>query len=100
MLQCSAGSQTFTTGTENLTANQILSIAYLSPSSGNSLGFKDCFCTSITLNGDAGTEGGRIKFSATFKTGSLPQDLTEGAITTIDQAITSNNFLFPVRRNI
>tara|TARA_R110002051_G_scaffold152365_1_gene224985 strand:- start:4 stop:1029 length:1026 start_codon:yes stop_codon:yes gene_type:complete len=92
LLSCNAGSQTFTTGTENQTANQILSIAYLSPSSGNSLGFKDCFCTSITLNGDAGTEGGRIKFSATFKTGSLPQDLTEGTITTIDTAITSNNY--------
>lgn len=92
LLQCDSGSQTFTTGTENQTANQILSIAYLSPSSGNTLGFKDCFCTSITLNGDAGTEGGRIKFSATFKSGSLPQDLTEGTITTIDQAITSNNY--------
>ena len=33
------------------------------------LAFKDCFLTSLTLNGDAGTEGGRIKFSATFQTG-------------------------------
>ena len=83
--------QTFTTGTENQTANQILSIAYISPSSGNTLGFKDCFCTSITLSGDAGTEGGRIKFDATFKTGSLPEDLTDDALT-IDTEISSNNY--------
>tara|TARA_R100001594_G_scaffold84538_1_gene119072 strand:- start:63 stop:1088 length:1026 start_codon:yes stop_codon:yes gene_type:complete len=91
LLACDSGSQTFTTGTENQTANQILSIAYSSPSSGNTLAFKDCFCTAITLNGDAGTEGGRIKFSATFKTGSLPADLTNTAIAT-DTAITNNNY--------
>ena len=90
LLECNKGSQTFTTGTENQTASQILSIAYSSPSSGNTLAFKDCFCTSITLNGDSGTEGGRVKFSATFKTGSLP-DLTNSNIA-IDQAITNNNY--------
>ena len=91
LLSCNSSSQTFTTGTENQTANQILSIAYSSPSSGNTLAFKDCFCTSITLNGDSGTEGGRVKFSATFKTGSLPADLTNSNIA-IDQAITNNNY--------
>ena len=30
------------------------------------LSFKDCVVTSLTLNGDTGTEGGRIKFSATL----------------------------------
>ena len=85
------GSQTFTTATSNQTGNQILSICYSSPSSGNTLAFKDCFCTSITLNGDMGTEGGRVKFSATFKTGSLPADLTNTDIA-IDTAITSNDY--------
>ena len=91
LLASNAGSQTFTSGTENQTANQILSIAYSSPASGNTLAFKNCFCTSITLNGDGNTEGGRIKFSATFKTGSLPADLTNSDIA-IDTAISSNNY--------
>jgi hypothetical protein len=86
-----AGSQTFTTATENQTDNQILSIIYSSPSSGNSLGFKDCFCTALSFNGDAGTEGGRVKFSATFKTGSVPADLTHSDIA-IDTAISSSNY--------
>jgi len=85
------GSVTFTSATTGQTGNQILSICYKSPSSGNALAFKDCFCTNLTLNGDAGTEGGRIKFSATFKTGSLPADLTNTDIT-IDTAITANNY--------
>ena len=85
------GSVTFTSASSSQTGNQILSIIYRSPSSGNSLGFKDCFCTSLSLNGDAGTEGGRIKFSATFKTGSLPDDLT-GSDIAIDTAISSNNY--------
>ena len=85
------GSVTFTSASSGQTGNQILSIIYSSPSSGNALGFKDCFCTSLSLNGDAGTEGGRIKFSATFKTGSLPSDLTSTDIAT-DTAISSNNY--------
>ena len=83
--------QTFTTATVDQTNISILSIVYRSPSSGNDLSFKDCFCTSLTLNGDMGTEGGRIKYSATFKTGSLPTDLTD-AQTTVDTAITANNY--------
>ena len=85
------GSSTLTSATTNQTDMQIFSIAYQSPSSGNTLAFKDCFCTSLSLSGDAGTEGGRIKFSATFKTGSLPADLTNSAIA-IDTAITANNY--------
>jgi len=89
-VQSNEPSQTFTTATTNQTDMQIFSIAYKSPSSGNTLAFKDCFCTSLSLNGDMGTEGGRVKFSATFKTGSLPADLTNSDITT-DTYITANN---------
>lgn len=86
-----AGATTFTTATTNQTDMQIFSIAYQSPSTGNTLAFKDCFCTSLSLNADMGTEGGRVKFSATFKSGSLPADLTNTAIA-IDTAISSNNY--------
>ena len=58
------------------------------------LSFKDCVVTSLTLNGDTGTEGGRVKFSATFQTGSVVEDLTDAA-TTVDTAFTaaSENYL-------
>ena len=52
------------------------------------LSFKDCVVTSLSLSGDTGTEGGRIKFSATFQTGSTVEDLTDAA-TTVDTAFTS-----------
>jgi len=80
----------FTSGTENQTANQILSIMFKTPATGHGMAFKDCFCTSLSLTGDAGTEGGRIKFSATFKTGSLPV-LNQSDIG-IDTAISQNNY--------
>ena len=87
----SAGAvQNLSSATVNQTANQILSIAYKSPASGHAIGLKDCFCTAISFNGDAGTEGGRIKFSATFKTGSAP--ILNQADIAIDTAITSNNY--------
>ena len=81
---------TFTSGTENQTANQILSIMYKTPATGHGMAFKDCFCTSLSLTGDAGTEGGRIKFSATFKTGSLP--ILNQSDIGIDTAISQNNY--------
>ena len=58
------------------------------------LAFKDCVCTSLTLSGDTGTEGGRIKFSATFQTGSTVEDLTDAA-TTADTgfAASENRFM-------
>tara|TARA_Y100000361_G_C11129434_1_gene327987 strand:+ start:292 stop:1311 length:1020 start_codon:yes stop_codon:yes gene_type:complete len=90
-IAANSGAQNLTSATTNQTANQILSIIYSSPTSGKDMAFKDCFCTSLSLNGDAGTEGGRIKFSATFKTGSLPADLTNSSIA-VDTAITSNNY--------
>ena len=87
----SAGAvQNMSAATTNQTANQLLSIAYKSPASGHAIGLKDCFCTSISFNGDAGTEGGRVKFSATFKTGSLP--ILNQADIAIDTAITANNY--------
>ena len=83
---------TLTAATTNQTGEQLLSIVYKSGYGTNAdLSFKDCFCTNLVLSGDAGTEGGRIKFSATFKTGSLVADLTD-ATTTIDTAITANDY--------
>ena len=52
------------------------------------LSFKDCVVTSLSLNGDTGTESGRIKFSATFHTGSIVEDLTDAA-TTVDTAFSA-----------
>lgn len=87
----SAGAvQNMTNATENQTANQLLSICYKTPASGHAIGLKDCFCTAISFNGDSGTEGGRVKFSATFKTGSLP--ILNQADVAIDTAISSNNY--------
>ena len=90
-VQTNEPTQTFVAATDDQQDMQIFSIAYNSPSSGNTLAFKDCFCTSLSLNGDMGTEGGRIKFSATFKTGTPPEDLTDGLLT-VDTAITANNY--------
>ena len=82
--------QNMTNATANQTANQLLSICYKTPASGHAIGLKDCFCTAISFNGDSGTEGGRVKFSATFKTGSLP--ILNQADVAIDTAISSNNY--------
>tara|TARA_Y100000310_G_scaffold240658_1_gene244534 strand:+ start:1068 stop:2087 length:1020 start_codon:yes stop_codon:yes gene_type:complete len=85
------GAQTFTTATSNDTDQGMLSIVYASPLTDTDLSFKDCFCTSLSLNGDMGTEGGRVKYSATFKTGSLPTDLSD-ATTAVDTAITAADY--------
>tara|TARA_R100001443_G_scaffold1147_1_gene4427 strand:+ start:3413 stop:4429 length:1017 start_codon:yes stop_codon:yes gene_type:complete len=90
-LLTSAGAvQNMTSATANQTANQLLSVAYKSPASGHAMGFKDVFCTAISFNADAATEGGRIKFSATFKTGSAP--IMNQADIAIDTVISSNNY--------
>tara|TARA_R100000655_G_scaffold847_1_gene3462 strand:- start:2627 stop:3643 length:1017 start_codon:yes stop_codon:yes gene_type:complete len=90
-LLTSAGAvQNMTSATVNQTANQLLSVAYKSPASGHAMGFKDVFCTAISFNADAATEGGRIKFSATFKTGSAP--IMNQADIAIDTVISSNNY--------
>jgi hypothetical protein len=90
LLTSSQGANFMAVGAENQTANQILSIVYKSPASGHTSAFKDCFCTSVSLNADAGTEGGRVKFSATFKSGSLPT-LNDSSLAA-DTAISSNNY--------
>jgi len=82
--------QNMTSATADQTANQLLSICYKTPASGHAIGLKDCFCTAISFNGDGGTEGGRIKFSATFKTGSAA--VLNQADLAIDQIITANNY--------
>ena len=58
-------------------AGTLLSLIMVSPLSNSDLAFKDCVVTSLTLNGDATTEGGRVKFSATFQTGTLAEDLSD-----------------------
>lgn len=90
-IAANSGAQNLTSASSSQTANQILSVIYSSPTSNKDMAFKDCFCTSLSFNGDAATEGGRIKFSATFKTGSLPADLTNSTIA-VDTAITANNY--------
>ena len=90
LLTSQQGANYLAVGAENQTENQILSILYKSPASGHTLAFKDCFCTAISFNGDAGTEGGRVKFSATFKSGSAPT-LNDSSLS-VDTAITANNY--------
>lgn len=74
-------------GTTGLTAAdfKLMTIVYSSPLSNSDLVFEDCVCTALTLNGDMGTEAGRVKFSATFKTGTKPHDLslTSEAVDTV-----------------
>lgn len=43
-----------------------------SPLSNSAMIFPGCVVTALSFNGDMGTESGRIKFSATFKTGHIP----------------------------
>ena len=75
-------------------AGVLLSIVIKSAFGTNAdLSFKDCVCTSLTLNADAGTEGGRVKFSATFQTGSVVEDLTDAA-TTVDTAFAASENYF------
>ena len=74
-------------------AGTLLSIAMISPITDMDLGFKDCVVTALSLSGDAGNEGGRIKFSATFKTGSAvdaTQATTVGAVDTAFTAASEN----------
>ena len=87
-----ASAQSVGTGDTGQTGT-LLSIAMISPIADMDLGFKDCVVTALSLSGDAGTEGGRIKFSATFKTGSAvdaTQATTVGAVDTAFTAATEN----------
>jgi hypothetical protein len=81
--------------TDSSQAGTLLSVVIRSGFGTNAdLSFKDCVVTSLSLSGDAGTEGGRVKFSATFQTGSNVEDLTD-AQTAVDTAFTaaSENYL-------
>ena len=66
--------------TDSSQAGTLLSVIVTSPLSASDLAFKDCVVTSLTLNGDTGTEGGRVKFSVTFQTGTLAEDLSDESI--------------------
>ena len=74
-------------------AGTLLSVVVKSPLSNSDLSFKDCVVTSLSLNGDAGTEGGRIKFSATFQTGTVVEDLSD-ASTTVDTTFAASENYF------
>ena len=75
------------------TSNQVLSVVMKSAASNSDLTFKDCFVTSLTLSGDAGTEGSRVKFSATFQSGTklASGELTATSIA-VDTAFTANDY--------
>ena len=75
------------------TSNQVLSVVMKSAASNSDLTFKDCFVTSLTLSGDAGTEGGRVKFSATFQSGTkLASDELTATSIAVDTAFTANDY--------
>ena len=74
-------------------AGTLLSVVIKSPLTDTDLSFKDCVVTALTLNGDVGTEGGRIKFSATLQTGSLVEDLSD-ASTTVDTSFGASENYF------
>ena len=80
------------TATTGLTASHfnLITIVYSSPQADTDLVFEDCVVSSLSLNGDMGTEGGRVKFSATFKTGSTPHDLSLTS-ESVDTAISTND---------
>jgi len=81
--------------TDSSQAGTLLSLIIFSPLSNSNLAFKDCVVTSLTLNGDVGTEGGRVKFSVTFQTGTLAEDLSDDDLTGgIDTAFAASENYF------
>tara|TARA_R100000654_G_C2671515_1_gene126141 strand:- start:54 stop:1076 length:1023 start_codon:yes stop_codon:yes gene_type:complete len=86
--------QSLGVGTTGAAAGSLLSFVYKSAFGTDAdLAFKDCVITSLTLNGDLGTEGGRIKFSATAQTGSVVHDLTSAAFTADQSFSAAENYL-------
>ena len=59
--------------------SKTMTVVITSPKTDSDMVFKGCVCTSISLSGDMTAEGGRIKYSATFKTGSVPA-LSESSV--------------------
>tara|TARA_R100001015_G_C4635112_1_gene203524 strand:- start:7733 stop:8752 length:1020 start_codon:yes stop_codon:yes gene_type:complete len=78
--------------TDSSQAGTLLSVIISSPLSNSDLAFKDCVVTSLTLNGDVGTEGGRVKFSATMQTGTLAEDLSDESISADTAFAASENY--------
>ena len=70
-------------------AGTLLSLTMISPISAMDIGFKDCVVTALSLSGDMGTEGGRIKFSATFKSGSAVDATQVTSVGAVDAAFTA-----------
>lgn len=88
-----ASAQTVGSGASSQ-AGTLLSVIIKSAFGTNAdLAFKDCVITALSLSGDMGTEGGRVKFSATFKSGSAVS--LNASATTVDTAFTaaSENYL-------
>ena len=79
--------------TDSSQAGTLLSVVIKSPLTDTDLSFKDCVVTSLTLNGDVGTEGGRVKFSATLQTGSVVEDLSDES-TTVDTSFGASENYF------
>ena len=53
-------------------ATSTFTVVVNSPLSNSAMIFPGCVVTALSFSGDMGTEGGRVKFSATFKTGHVP----------------------------
>jgi len=53
------------------TSNVLLTVGIKSPEADGSIVLPDCVCTAFNITGDMGTEGGRVKFTATLKTGAV-----------------------------
>jgi len=70
-------------------AGTLLSLVIISPISAMDIGFKDCVVTALSLSGDTGTEGGRIKFSATLKSGSAVDATQTTSVGAVDTAFTA-----------
>jgi len=56
-----------------------LTVVIESPATDQDLIFAGCVVTALSFSGDMGTEGGRIKYSATLKTGHVPE-LSAGSL--------------------
>ena len=59
--------------------SKTVTVVIESPGTDHDLIFSGCVVTAMSFSGDMGTEGGRIKYSATFKTGDVPE-LSAGSL--------------------
>ena len=63
-----------------------------SPESNSTMVFPGCVCTALSISSDMGTESGRLKYSATFKTGYVPSMSASDA--TMDTLYSAGNQRF------